>query len=285
LRFKLPLPKLRPFFVLLCARFCACRMSASPKAPDAEDAVLRFYIHGGLDPLGRTHAEMMAYSLDRMEECHDYVQWLWPLHEPSAFAEVYPVLTEEQALRLSASEEARIRMLAALARFRLFFGLPGAAPLAAAAPSPSSEAAVEAAGPKSQGGGGGGSGGSDPGAGTGAGSGSGGSASSAGGREGGPGSGGAASGAGSAGGGGGAGSGLPAGFAGERAALWAHNGDHNLLRVTRIIRSLRFFGLEEESRAFYKDVCTVARWAKLPNRTLAFWKKASEEDVWKSLRG
>ena len=36
-------------------------------------AVLRFF-GGGADTLGRTHSEMLAYSNDRLEECHDWVQ-------------------------------------------------------------------------------------------------------------------------------------------------------------------------------------------------------------------
>jgi hypothetical protein len=79
--------------------------------------------------------------------------------------------------------------------------------------------------------------------------------------------------------------GLPPGFSPARASLWAANGDHNLLRVTRIIRSLRFLGLAAESAAFYRDVLVVAQWAGLSRTTLGFWRKASEEDVWKSMRG
>ncbi len=38
---------------------------------------------------------------------------------------------------------------------------------------------------------------------------------------------------------------------------WARNGDHNLLRVTRAIRSARLFGLEEEGKALYNAVMQV----------------------------
>ena len=79
--------------------------------------------------------------------------------------------------------------------------------------------------------------------------------------------------------------GLPPGFSSVRAALWAANGDHNLLRITRIIRSLRFLGLQAESAAFYRDVLVVARWAGLSRTTLGYWRKASEDDVWHSMRG
>ena len=141
-----------------------------------------------------------------MEECHDYVQWLFPLHEESAFALVYPILTAPQVAALAASEEARSRMRAAEARFRVFLGFPAA----------------------------------------------------------------------------GAAGGAP--VLNERTQLWAHRGDHNLLRVTRIIRSLRFFGLDELSAAFWRDVDAVAVAAGLGDVTRAFWRQAAEAPVWDSMR-
>ena len=97
--------------------------SEAEKADDDISPVVKFF-HGEKDPLGRTYDEMLDYSLDRMEECHDYVQWMWPLHEPSMFAVVYPVLTPAQASLLRNSPDARSRMKKALQRFRLFYGLP-----------------------------------------------------------------------------------------------------------------------------------------------------------------
>jgi hypothetical protein len=141
-----------------------------------------------------------------MEECHDYVQWLFPLHEESAFALVYPILTEAQAASLAGSAEARARMGAAEARFRVFLGLPAAGAPAASSPLNS------------------------------------------------------------------------------RTALWAHPGDHNLLRVTRIIRSMRFFGLEDLSAAFWRDADAVADAAGLGDVTRAFWRQAAEAPVWESMR-
>ena len=227
------------------------------------------------------------------------VQWLWPLHEPSAFAVVFPVLTRQQVAELSASAEARGRMLASLARFRLFYGLPAEAE-GGAAGAPAADAAAAPAAAAEAAAGGGGAGGSSSGGGGGGGGGAdsprspGGSSSSSRAQPAEPAAGEAAIGA--AGEGAApppapaaaaapaANEGLPPGFSPARAALWASNGDHNLLRVTRIIRSLRFFGLQAQSDAFYRDVLAVARWAGLSRTTLGFWRKAHEEDVWASMR-
>jgi len=225
----------------------------------SEAPVVKFF-HGEKDPLGRTHDEMMSYSFERMEECHDYVQWMWPLHEPSAFAVVFPVLTEAQAAILQASPEARNRMNASLKRFRQFYGLPSSTQKECN--SSEIRQNCNACGTESEG------------------------------RS-------VMNSSSEAGEGGvaqkgwrageemsdGAESKLPPGFSEERAGMWCMEGDHNNLRITRIIRSLRLFGLEVEAASFYSDALTVANWARLGPRTIKFWKKAAEDEVWRSLRG
>ena len=70
-----------PLLLGLCAvtlpRACllgllpSCSAMSSSRAPKVpQDSIIAFF-HGGKDPLNRTHDEMLAYSLDRMEECHD----------------------------------------------------------------------------------------------------------------------------------------------------------------------------------------------------------------------
>ena len=65
---------------------------------------------------------------------------------------------------------------------------------------------------------------------------------------------------------------------------WCRDGNHNLLRVTRIIRCLRLFGLEEEAQDFYKKVLAVAERCGISNVTKAYWWRAANEDVWETLR-
>ena len=59
---------------------------------------------------------------------------------------------------------------------------------------------------------------------------------------------------------------------------WAHDYNHNLLRVTRANRSSRLFGLEEEARSLYEAATEVARKRRLAALTLRFWKQAVEDD-------
>ena len=185
--------------------------AAGAAAPPAADAALArsfipviAFFHGGEDPLGRTFAEMLAYSFDRMEECHDYVQWVWPLHEPSMFASVFPVLDEEQAAVLAGSPTAQAHARAALAKFYAFWGLP-------ATPGGPYDAA-------------------------------------------------------------------------SNRLRWCRDGDHNLLRVTRVIRSLRLMGLEAEAAAFAETARAVGAKRGLSRRTLTYWRRAAEEPCFAPLR-
>lgn len=62
---------------------------------------------------------------------------------------------------------------------------------------------------------------------------------------------------------------------------WLHAGNHNHLRLTRILRSLRVLGLEREAaelwdalRGLYERETTAGRRTMTP-QTFAFWKQAA----------
>lgn len=68
-------------------------------------------------------------------------------------------------------------------------------------------------------------------------------------------------------------------------ANWQTPLNHNHLRITRVIRSLRLLGLEAESRAFYDAVYQAAKQSGCVNeRTLAYWQRALERPPLESLR-
>lgn len=64
---------------------------------------------------------------------------------------------------------------------------------------------------------------------------------------------------------------------------WAADGDHNLLRITRVIRSLRLFGLESDAKNFYDKVMEVAEKFELSSITVDFWKRAMNDELLKSM--
>jgi len=62
-----------------------------------------------------------------------------------------------------------------------------------------------------------------------------------------------------------------------RSRVWLHAGNHNHLRLTRIMDSLATLGLVEEAHALQRclldDVAAVAG-GRITDRTLAFWRDA-----------
>lgn len=69
----------------------------------------------------------------------------------------------------------------------------------------------------------------------------------------------------------------------KKKASWCNDGNHNLLRITRIIRSLRLFGIEDVALAFYGEVRRLAESRNINRVTLEFWRKAAEEPLDESL--
>jgi hypothetical protein len=58
-----------------------------------ESPILNFYINGTTNTAGKTFADIMRYSYSQMERGHNYIQWLFPTIEPSAYLADAPVLT------------------------------------------------------------------------------------------------------------------------------------------------------------------------------------------------
>ena len=57
---------------------------------------------------------------------------------------------------------------------------------------------------------------------------------------------------------------------------WLHPGNHNYLRLTRMLRSLRTVGLEEAARSLFDDLAAVYRThaAVIGARTYDYWRRA-----------
>lgn len=58
-----------------------------------ESRLLRFYRGDGLDSEGRRFDEILGWDDRLLEGVHDYIQWLFPLDEPSAFNMDAPLVT------------------------------------------------------------------------------------------------------------------------------------------------------------------------------------------------
>ena len=93
-------------------------MSGSPVV----DRIVAFY-SGGRDHRGRTLDEILAWSDDRLESVHDYIQWVFPTRTPSAVNPYAPCVTDATARAFSDDLYLRERLGVSLARMLSFYGL------------------------------------------------------------------------------------------------------------------------------------------------------------------
>ena len=84
--------------------------------------LVAFYLGKGPDNQGRMLNEILLWDDSRLEDVHDYIQWLFPLKERSAFNAFAPLLTENDIAVLKADKGARANILHALARMIDFYG-------------------------------------------------------------------------------------------------------------------------------------------------------------------
>lgn len=63
--------------------------------------------------------QIVALKDERLEKCHDYIQWLFPLPEPSAFMKNAPLLDHETAMLIA--DNYSIRVMEALKRMTKFW--------------------------------------------------------------------------------------------------------------------------------------------------------------------
>lgn len=61
---------------------------------------------------------------------------------------------------------------------------------------------------------------------------------------------------------------------------WVTRFNHNHLRITRIIRSLRVLGLEEEAAAFFSTLQRVQAASNISSKSLMFWTRAAERPLY-----
>lgn len=85
--------------------------------------LLAFYAGAGTDDRGRSIDDILAFSLDRMETTHDYIQWLFPLDERSGVNPGAPLVDERCQRTFAADPQLPATMRRALERMLQFYGL------------------------------------------------------------------------------------------------------------------------------------------------------------------
>jgi hypothetical protein len=75
------------------------------------------------DSTGRMIADIWTWDDRRLEMVHDYIQWLFPLPDPSRFNPDAPRLTREAAVIFAGDQDLQARLLTSLDRMLTFYGL------------------------------------------------------------------------------------------------------------------------------------------------------------------
>ena len=88
-----------------------------------ESALLRFHRGEGRDHRGRSLADIRAFDTDRLEGTHDFIQWLFPLPEPSGASAQAPILSREDRAAFQAEPALREALRASLDVMLRFYGL------------------------------------------------------------------------------------------------------------------------------------------------------------------
>lgn len=169
----------------------------------AESALVRFHAGVATDSKGRRLSEILELDDGRLERVHDYIQWLFPLPERSAFNPGAPILTPADLAAFRSRVELRASLHRAFVRMLAFYGF--------------AEIVM------------------DQGVGI-----------------------------------------VPTRDFPQRAQNWLTPGNHNFLRISRILRAMTLLGLQDQAKAFL--VALEALQAEHGDRfgpmTLRYWRQA-----------
>ncbi len=85
--------------------------------------LLDFYRGQATDTEDRFLKDIWGYTDDQLEEVHDFIQWLFPLPEPSQFNLDAPLLSEEDITAFRYDDLLQANLLRSLQRMLAFLGL------------------------------------------------------------------------------------------------------------------------------------------------------------------
>ncbi len=90
---------------------------------DGNAKLVAFLRGEGCDHAGRAMAEILSWPDERLERCHDYIQWLFPTRRPSEYNAAAPQLNDSVARLLREDAMARSNIRAGFLRMLSFYGL------------------------------------------------------------------------------------------------------------------------------------------------------------------
>jgi len=174
--------------------------SVKPKSVP-NDYLLDFYRGTGTDIEGRSLEKILAFSLDKKESAHDYIQWLFPIDASSQFNMRAPVLNHVLIAEMKKDPQVINNMKRSFHSMLEFYGLGYDEKKHEVYKLDSFE---------------------------------------------------------------------------TRAKVWLTSGNHNFLRITRILHSLNLMGLHDEAAAFYKCLNSIQTTHSACRGSVSHWKSAAQ---------
>jgi Opioid growth factor receptor (OGFr) conserved region len=87
--------------------------------------IVPFYLGEGVDVVGRRLTEIWAWDFEELECAHDYIQWLFPLKEASAFNPDAPLVDEGVMAAFAKDQQLRRNLLKSVVVMLAFYGWDG----------------------------------------------------------------------------------------------------------------------------------------------------------------
>jgi len=88
----------------------------------ADSPIVKFYRGAATDQSGRRLDEILQWDDEALERVHDYIQWLFPLDEPSGANWLAPVLSRDDVAAFAADPSLRASLRRAFLRMLTFYG-------------------------------------------------------------------------------------------------------------------------------------------------------------------
>src|SRR5581483_7741036 len=85
--------------------------------------LLDFYRGKGTDTEGRFVKDIWTWGDDELETVHNFIQWLFPLPEPSGFNPDAPLITEDDIATFKSDKLLQANVRKSFERMLAFFGL------------------------------------------------------------------------------------------------------------------------------------------------------------------
>lgn len=83
---------------------------------------INFYQHNATDHRGRTLVDIWTMTFDELEKNHDFIQWLFPLPEPSPVNPDAPLLSEDVIAQVHQNENVQTNLLRSFDTMAAFWG-------------------------------------------------------------------------------------------------------------------------------------------------------------------